>query len=140
MVVNAEFLRDQLHVGVVADDQGNGDIPFTRLVTRQQVIEAMAHFRNENRHARCLVGNMQFPPHVQSLGNRAELHGDLGKRQREAVEVELDAHEEDVGFGVDVLVEVQDVAVIPVEELGDGRHQPGTVGARDQEDRAALHN
>jgi len=38
----------------------------------------------------------------------------------EAVQVPFDTHQEDAALGVLVLVGVQDVAVVPVEEIGDG--------------------
>ena len=42
-------------------------------------------------------------------------------------------------LGVLMLVRVQDVGVVPVQELGDGRDNPLAVGAVDQQDAGLCH-
>ncbi len=51
------------------------------------------------------------------------------------VEVEADALEELPGFGVGVLIRVQDVGAVAVQDLGEGGHQAAPVGAGDQQRR-----
>ena len=53
---------------------------------------------------------------------------------REALQLPLHALEEDPLLGVGVLVGVDDVAVVPVEEVGDSGHQPLLVGAGEEQD------
>src|SRR5207249_2315042 len=67
-----------------------------------------------------------------------EAGADLGGAEREARQVPLDAHEEDLLFHVDVLIEVEDVAVVPEEEIRHGRDDSLAVGTVDEKDRRAA--
>jgi hypothetical protein len=53
--------------------------------------------------------------------------------------IELDAHQKQARLFVGMLVRVQNVAVVPVDEVSDGRNFALAVGARDQQDGGVLH-
>jgi hypothetical protein len=53
--------------------------------------------------------------------------------------IELDTHEEETGLFVGVFVGVQDVAVVAVDEVGDGGDFALAVRAGDEEDGGILH-
>ena len=63
----------------------------------------------------------------------------LRKIDVEIFGIELDAHQEQPGFFVGVLVGMQDVAVVPVDEVGDGGDFALAVGAGDEQDGGILH-
>ena len=54
--------------------------------------------------------------------------------------IELDAHQEEAGLFVGVLVGVQDVAAVAVDEVGDGGDFAFAVGAGDEEDGGGFHD
>src|SRR5262249_44805602 len=84
-------------------------------------------------------GTLDPPAHREALGDRGELAGEVVEVEGEPGQLPLDAHEEQAALRVLVLVGVQDVAVVPVEELADGGDDPLAVGAVDQQDGRALH-
>ena len=100
---------------------------------REDVVHAVVRLRDEDGDARHLVGEAQAPRHAEALGDRRECRGDIAAGDGEAVQLELDALEEDALFEVGVLVGVDDVAVVPVEEVGDGGDQALLVAAGDQQ-------
>ena len=53
--------------------------------------------------------------------------------------VELDAHEEEIEFGVSVFVGEQDIAIVSVNEVGDARDHPFLIGAVDEQDGGGFH-
>ena len=63
----------------------------------------------------------------------------LRKIDVEIFGVELDAHQEQAGFRVSVLVGMQDVSAVAIDEVGDGRDFALRVGARDEQDGGGFH-
>ena len=86
-----------------------------------------------------MAGVRQLPVHLELFGDGREVVGEVVQRNIEVSWIELDAHEEEVGFGVAVLVGVQDVAVVAEDEIGDGRDQAFAVGTGQQQDGGVLH-
>ena len=72
-------------------------------------------------------------PKRSAIGRNASAMS--SRASAEAVELPLDALEEDVLLAVGVLVGVDDVAVVAVEEVGDGGDEPLLVAAGEQQDR-----
>ena len=70
-------------------------------------------------------------PKRSTIGRERGL--DLVAAEVEAVEHELDPLEEHAVGAVGVLLGVDDVAAVAVDEVGDGRDDPGLVGARQQQ-------
>ena len=78
-----------------------------------------------------------FMANASAIGEKC-----LPKSARVDVEVfgiELDAHQEQAGLFVAVLVGVQDVAVVPVNEVGDGGDFALAVRTGDEQDGGILH-
>ena len=63
----------------------------------------------------------------------------LRKIDVEVFGIELHAHQEEAGLLVGVLIGVQNVAVVPVDEVGDGGDFAFAVRAGDQQDGGVLH-
>ena len=63
----------------------------------------------------------------------------IGEINVEIFGIELDAHQEEAGFFVGVLVGVQDVAAVAVDEVGDGGDFAFGVRAGDEEDGGVFH-
>lgn len=88
---------------------------------------------DEEGEAGFIGGEVDGPLHLVGFGDRGEAVGEFGLGDIEAVELPLDAHEEDVVLLVDVLVEVDDVSGVVVDEAGDGADEARAVGAGCQE-------
>ena len=72
-----------------------------------------------------------------ALAQSSALEADaIGEQVRE---VEADALEEVAGCGVGVLVGVEDVGAVPVEDLGERRHDAAPVGAGDEQCGGLTH-
>ena len=104
----------------------------------------MVVFRNQDDHAGTMRGLRETPLHLKFLGDGREMVGEIGEVFVGEVDVEifgieLDAHQEESGFFVGVFVGVQDVAVVAVDEVGDGGDFAFGVGATDEEDGRVLH-
>jgi hypothetical protein len=63
----------------------------------------------------------------------------LGEINVEVFGVEFDAHQEESGFLVGMLVSVKDVAAVAVDEISDGGDFAFTVRAGDEEDGGGFH-
>jgi hypothetical protein len=53
--------------------------------------------------------------------------------------IELDTHEEESGLFVGMFVGMEDVAIMAVDEIGDGGDFAFLVGAGDEQDGGVLH-
>ena len=84
----------------------------TRLVPVQQIHQAMKFVRSENGHPRYAVRHLEAPSHSESRGDGLE----LGPKRIdfESVERPLDAHEEQPGLVVLVLIGMDDVRPVCV--------------------------
>ncbi len=130
VVGDAEALRHRLHVRVVADDERYVHVPLPHRVARQHVVEAVAHLGHEDGHARLHVGEIDAVRHAVLLRvERVEVVVNLLARDVEAVKLPLQTHEEDAVGAVDVLVEVEDVALVDGDETGHLGQDARAVGA-----------
>ena len=125
-------------VRVVADHQREVAGQFAALVAVQEVHQAVVVLRHEHGHPRA-VRPVQPPPHGEPLGDRGELAVAVVAGEVEPGQVPLDPHEEQAAFGVLVLVGVEDVGVVPEQEVGDGGGDALAVGAVDEQDAGAGH-
>ena len=61
-----------------------------------------------------------MPAHGKTTSHqRIEILADLFLRDGEAVQIPFDAHEENLSFRIDMLVEIENVAAVLEDELGD---------------------
>jgi len=73
------------------------------------------------------------------VGDRREGGREVGRIEVEACQIPLHPHQEQPELGVLVLVGVQDVGVVPEQEVGDGCDQPLLVGAGQQQNGGVAH-
>jgi len=133
--LDAELGGDGLEVGVVRHHQGDlaGELP--ALVAEQQIVQTVIELRDEDRDP---LG----PPRVQEPRVHVEPLCHLPDSALERVPVGLqlsqidpDALEELTSLAVGVLVGVDDVAAVPVQQLGQPGDDARPVRTRDEEGR-----
>ena len=130
VVGDAELLGHVLQVGVVGDDEGYLAIPFAGCVACQHVIEAVAHLRNKDGHARLDVGEVEAQLHVVLLGVKCgEVVLYLVAGNGKVLKFPLDTGEEHMLDVVDILVEIDDITTIDGDEIRYLGKDAGTVGA-----------
>jgi hypothetical protein len=121
-------------VGVVARDEGDVGVQLAGAPAGQQVEQAVRLLAGQDGDAGQLLGEADLALHgeaVADLGPEARQHVVVG--EREAVELELDALEEQPLVVVGVLVDLDDVRAVPVEPLGHCGDDPAGVGAGEQQ-------
>ena len=67
------------------------------------------------------------------------MFAEVGEIEVEILGIELDPHQEEARLFVGVFVGVQNVAVVPVDEVRDGSYFAFAVGAGYEEDSGVLH-
>ncbi len=137
---NTETARDVLEVRVVADDDRNVHGPLSGLPAGEEVIQAMAVLRDEDRQTQAPACMLQPPTHVVWPGH---FGGEVPLEKLDGVWVgrrrPLDPHEEHAALGVHVLVQVHDVAVGLADEGGHRGDQAFAVGAVDEQYQVSVH-
>ena len=114
---DVELLRHIAQVFVIAHDARNLHFPFSRLVTGQQVVKAMAHLAHEDCHSRLHVVAVEVESHLISLRvKRRDVFLYLFSWNEEVVEFPFNTHEEHAVYTVHILVEINDVALIVGDE------------------------
>src|SRR6476646_1232878 len=87
------------------------------------------------------MSRLREPPcHLELFGDWSEMLTEVGEWDVEVFGIEFDAHEEQSGFLVGMLVGVQDVAVVAEDEVGDGCDFALGVGTTDEEDGGGFHS
>jgi hypothetical protein len=101
-------------------------MPARRSGMMKQVDQAVIILRYQDDHAQALRGLRQPPLRNKSRGDGREVSTEVGEIFLREIDVEvfgieLDAHEEEAGLFVGMPVRMQNVAVVPADEVGDGR-------------------
>src|SRR6267143_2104894 len=130
---DAKSFRHGLQVRVIADHQRNASRQFSRYVPEQQIVQAVAVFRDKNGDALDGIGKVNSPLHLQPFGERCKSRGDFRARDLKSVYFPFHAHQEQSGPGINMIVGVNDVAVVLEEKFRDLRHQTLLVRAADQQ-------
>ena len=118
---------------MVADDEFQIAVKLARLVTLQQVRQAVQVLRDEERNILRHASKLDAPVHMERLCHRREGSPEAGLIKAGGRGGELDPHEKEAKFGILVLVRVQDVHVVALhQKVDDRRDQPLAVGAVDQ--------
>ena len=120
---------------MVGENEGDVDRPFAAFVTGQDVIEAMGLFGNEHGHFQVFAGEMQFPLNLKAVGDGFEAGGKLVGREGETFQLPFHAGKEDTVFGVDILIQGDDVAVVLQNEGGKGGDNAALVRTGDEKNR-----
>ena len=139
LVRDAVEVGDPLVVGVVREDERDVAGQLSILMAVQQVLQAVVVFRDKDSKAMALGGAGDAPVHLVVASHRREALGKFGKVERERVEVELDAGEEQIRLLVGVLVVGEYVGVVPEDKVGDGSDDALAVRAGDKKDGRVAH-
>ena len=93
--------------------------------------------RDEDGHPGRVRHQVEAPTHVEPGGQGLEF---LAKPlQVEPVQLPFHPHKEESGFGVLMLIGMCDVGAVPIQQVGDARHQPLPIGAIDEQNGSIPH-
>lgn len=124
---------DVAHIFVIADDAWYFDAPLARLVSRQQIVEAMPHLADENRHARWYIAKVEIAFGVESLRIECvEDFGDFVAFDGKMIEFPFDAHKEHALDVIDELIDVDDIAAVIGDKARDFGDNPRRIGAMEE--------
>src|SRR5690606_13039109 len=125
-------------IPMVAQDKGNLHLQFPCLKTAQKVVEAVVVLRNKNRHSwdMAIGVHLPFHPKVQCQFS-FKFHFEPFEVDL-VLELTLQAHKEDPGLFVHMLVQIDYVPLPPMDEGGYGPNDSRSIGTMDQD--AELHN
>src|ERR1700730_5853817 len=110
--------------GVITYDHGNFAGQFAVALPVKQIHQAMVEFRNENANARPMAGDGKAPMHGKFLRNWAKLDRKIFQFQLEISEIPLHAREVKPLFAGLVLLKMQNISIMPKDEIGDSGVQP----------------
>ncbi len=77
--------------------------------------------------------------HAEFRGDGGKTRGKFIQRQGKTLQVPLHPHQEQLQFGILMLVRVQDVRIVREQKIGDGRHQAFLIRAGDEQDGSMFH-
>jgi len=106
-------------VGMIADHQRDFAGEFAGALAVEQIDEAVVVFGNKNCHARTVVRGGDAPLNGKLLGDGSKPLGEVFQVELEAFEIPFDAGEIETFDAGLVLLEVKDVAAMPVDEISD---------------------
>src|SRR5580700_188868 len=127
-------------VGMIADHQREIAPQFSVSLPIQQIDQAMVVLRNEDGHARTAIAQGDTPVHAELVSDRAKRAVEVFHIQTEARQVPFDARQEVALFTSLMLLEVQDVAIVAIDEFGDSSIQALAVRALHQKHCGVLHS
>jgi hypothetical protein len=122
---------------VIADNERNFAGELAGFVAIKQVGVAMEMLGNEDRHAGHGGGELDAPVHFQADSEVGELFPK--GIDRKVIERPFDAHKEEAGLVVLVLVGVNDVGAVLVQDAGDRGDEAFAVWAGDEQNSGILH-
>jgi len=86
--------------------------------------QAVVVLGNENRDSRPMTAQSNAPIHAKALRDGPKLHVELVKIELEPAEVPLNASMIETLLTGRMLLEIQNVAVLPVQKFGNSRVEP----------------
>jgi hypothetical protein len=108
-----------LAVGVAGEVSMLVDMLEEGAIPRQNIIQAVRPLRNEDRHARQRIRVVNRPIHLKARAHFLKCDLDGGSlRQIKAIQIPFHTHKKHIIFRVDMLVKVQDVAVVLKDKFG----------------------
>ncbi len=105
----------------------------------KQIHQAVIVLGNEDGHAWPAITQREHPVHAELVRDRAKRSIEIMQVQAEAVEIPLDARQVKAILAGLVLLEVQNVAVVAIDEFGNGGVQSLAVGTLHEQDRGVFH-
>ena len=129
--------RQRLAIRVIAHDQGDHAVEFSGLMAVKEIGQTVQVPGYEDRYPRRLRHQAEAPAHLESGGQGLKLFAK--PKQVEGLQFPLHPHEKELGFGILMLIGVGDVGAVPVEQVGDARHQALAVRTIDEENGSIPH-
>src|ERR1700674_3120791 len=139
-VGNSIEIRDRLIVRVVRNNQRNVASQFAAPAAIKQVHQAVVVLRDQYDHLRAVVRPSQTPLHLEVVGDRSEVPGEVRQVDVKLGRIKFHAHQEQVRFIIGVLVSVQDVSVMAEDKIGDRGNDALAVGTTNQKYSGVLHS
>ena len=127
-------LREGASVVMIPDHQRNCACQFAGLLAMEQVRKTVQVFRDEDGHARKPPRVFDAPAQPEFNGQRFESRTKRRVIESERIQLPLDAHKEQAGFVIAMLVGMQDVRAVIVEKRRDLRDKAFAVGGIDEQD------
>lgn len=139
MIVDLVLFGERSQVVVVAHDERDIHLPFSAAVSCEHIVQTVRVLRNEDRHPRRLSGKVKGPVQVERLGHLfLELGFDGCVGHLKAVQIPLHTHKEHPVLFIDMLVDLQNVAVVAGQKVSYLGHQSFAVGAVDKQNRRVV--
>ena len=127
-----------LRVGMIADYQGDFAGEFAGALPVEQVDETVIVFGYKNGYARAVVRGGDAPLNGKLFGDGSKPFGKVFQVEFETCEIPFDACEIGTFQAGLVLLEMKDVATMPVDEIRDCGIEAFAIRAPQQEDSAVL--
>ncbi len=125
---------------VIADDQRKVTAKLSRLVTVEQVCQAVEVMGDEDGNILRRGREGEPPVHLKFLGQRSEGGVKVGLVAMDIVGGELDAHKKESKLDILVLIGIKNIGVVLLnQKVGDSGHETFTVGAVDQKSGGLGH-
>ena len=121
---HAEEIGVALGVGMITDDQGEIASEFSIALAMKQIHQAVIVLGNEDGHAWPAIAQDDDPVHAELVRDRAKRSIEIVQSQAEAAEFPFDARQVAALFAGLMLLEVQNVAIVAVDELAEWRPAP----------------
>src|SRR5580658_5870261 len=115
-------VSQRLGGGVVADNHHDVASQIAGFLPVQQIGQTVIIGGNEDGDLGAVVGQRQVVVDLKTLGQRFEVVLEIGDGNIKAVQIPFQPGEKQVAAAVEVIVAVQDTAVVADPELRDFRH------------------
>src|SRR5580765_2235509 len=124
---------------MITDDQGEIASEFSIALAMKQIHQAVIVLGNEDGHAWPAIAQDDDPVHAELVRDRAKCSIEIVQSQAEAAEFPFDARQVAALFAGLMLLEVENVAIVAIDEFGNSGVQPLSVGTLHKQDRSVLH-
>ena len=140
VVGDAEHQCHVAQVLVIAHDAGDVNVKFSSLPTCKQVVETVAHLADEDSHAWALVIKVKVERHTVTLGiEGVYIFLNFLSGNKKSLQFPFYTHEKHAVLMVNILVKIDDVALVVGDEFGYFRNNALLVGAVQKHDGCWFH-
>ena len=134
IIRKTELFSHISQIFVIAHDKWYIYIIFSCLPSCEQVVEAVAHFADEDSHTRFAIGEIEIANHLITLCiERIDIFKNLVARNEKLFQIPFNAHEEHAILSVNILIEIENVAMVVCDKLCYLRNDARLVGTVQQE-------
>jgi hypothetical protein len=136
---HAKEIGVALSVGMVADHQRKVAGEFAIALAMQQIHQAVIVLGNEDGYPRPAIAHGEHPIHAELVRDRAEGSIKIAQVQAEVREIPFNTSQIKALFAGLMLLEMENVAVVAIDEFGESGVQSLAVGTLHEQDRGVLH-